>query len=192
MAKRQQKDPKVKIIETALNLAAKKGWAYITLADIAKASKLSLAALHEHFEDKSDILAGFSRMVDGRVLAGLGEGDSAASPRDRLFDILMERFEVLNEYRSGLVSVLDSFKSDPKQFVIGLPHVCKSMSWMLEAAGMDTLGLRGAARLAGLSGIYIKNLRVWAGDVSPDLGKTMAALDKDLSRAESLANSIGL
>ena len=104
----------------------------------------------------------------------------------------MERFEVLNEYRSGLVSVLDSFKSDPKQFVIGLPHVCKSMSWMLEAAGMDTLGLRGAARLAGLSGIYIKNLRVWAGDVSPDLGKTMAALDKDLSRAESLANSIGL
>ncbi len=192
MAKRQQKDPKVKIIETALNLAAEKGWAYITLADIAKASKLSLAALHEHFEDKSDILAGFSRMVDGRVLAGLGEGDSAASPRDRLFDILMERFEVLNEYRSGLVSVLDSFKSDPKQFVIGLPHVCKSMSWMLEAAGMDTLGLRGAARLAGLSGIYIKNLRVWAGDVSPDLGKTMAALDKDLSRAESLANSIGL
>ena len=152
MAKRQQKDPKVKIIETALNLAAEKGWAYITLADIAKASKLSLAALHEHFEDKSDILAGFSRMVDGRVLAGLGEGDSAASPRDRLFDILMERFEVLNEYRSGLVSVLDSFKSDPKQFVIGLPHVCKSMSWMLEAAGMDTLGLRGAARLAGLSG----------------------------------------
>ena len=192
MAKRQQKDPKVKIIETALNLAAEKGWAYITLADIAKASKLSLAALHEHFEDKSDILAGFSRMVDGRVLAGLGEGDSAASPRDRLFDILMERFEVLNEYRSGLVSVLDSFKSDAKQFVMGLPHVCKSMSWMLEAAGMDTLGLRGAARLAGLSGIYIKNLRVWAGDVSPDLGKTMAALDKDLSRAESLANSIGL
>ncbi len=192
MAKRQQKDTKVKIIEAALKLAAEKGWAHVTLADIAKANKLSLAALHEHFEDKTDILAGFSRMVDGRVLAGIAETDPETSPRDRLFDILMERFDVLNEYRPGLVSVLNSFKSDPKQLVIGLPHVCKSMNWMLEAAGMDTLGLRGAARLAGLSGIYIKNLRVWAGDESPDMGKTMAALDKDLSRAESLANSIGL
>lgn len=193
MAKRQQKDTKVKIIEAALNLAAERGWAHVTLADIAtRANKLSLAALHEHFEDKADILAGFSRMVDNRVLVGLGEADPAASPRDRLFDILMERFDILNEYRPGLVSVLDSFKSDPKQLVIGLPHVCKSMSWMLEAAGMDTLGLRGAARLAGLSGIYIKNLRVWAGDESADLAKTMAALDKDLGRAEGLANSIGL
>lgn len=192
MAKRQQKDAKVKIIEAALGLAAEKGWAHVTLGDIAKANKLPLAALHEHFEDKADILAGFSRMVDGRVLAGVGDTDPETSPRDRLFDILMERFDVLNEYRSGLVSVLDSFKSDPKQFVIGLPHVCKSMNWMLEAAGMDTLGLRGAARLAGLSGIYIKTLRIWAGDESIDLGKTMAALDKDLSRAERLANSIGL
>jgi hypothetical protein len=88
--------------------------------------------------------------------------------------------------------VLESFKSDPKQLIIGLPHLCKSMSWMLEAAGMDTLGLGGAARLFGLTGIYIKNLKVWVSDESADLGKTMASLDKDLSRAESLANSIGL
>jgi AcrR family transcriptional regulator len=192
MAKRQQKDTKVKIIEAALDLAAQKGWANVSLADIARGNKLSLADLHEHFGDKADILAGFSRMVDARVLEGLGEIDSEALPRDRLFDILMERFDILNEYRPGLVSVLDSFKLDPKQFIIGLPHLCKSMSWMLEAAGMDTLGLRGAARLAGLSGLYIKNLRVWAGDESPDMGKTMAALDKDLRRAESLANSFGL
>jgi ubiquinone biosynthesis protein COQ9 len=192
MAKRQQKDPKVKIIETALELAVEKGWANVSLADIAKACKLSLAALRGHFDDKSDIIAGLERIIDKKVLETIGEPDVESSPRDRLFDILMERFDVLNEYRPGLVSVLESFKSDPKQLVIGMPHLCKSMSWMLEAAGMDTLGVYGALRLTGLSAIYIKTLRVWVGDESPDLGKTMAALDKDLGRAETLANSIGL
>ena len=69
--------------------------------------------------------------------------------------------------------------------------LCRSMSWMLEAAGMDTGGARGAMRVAGLSGVYLKTLKVWKKDDSPDLSKTMAALDKDLNRLEQFANSFG-
>jgi ubiquinone biosynthesis protein COQ9 len=196
MAKKQQKDtPKLTkehLVESALDLAAREGWQNLTLGGLAKANKITLAALHEHFEDKGDILAALGRMIDKQVLETAGEPDPEISPRDRLFDLLMERYEALNAYRPGLVSVLESFKSDPKQVFIGLPHLCKSMNWMLEAAGQDANGWDGALRLAGLTGIYIKNLRVWAGDESADLAKVMAALDKDLSRAESLANSIGL
>jgi hypothetical protein len=65
------------------------------------------------------------------------------------------------------------------------------MTWMLEAAGMETGGLRGAARVAGLSLVYIKGLYSWKNDESPDLAKTMATLDKDLSRAEQLASMAG-
>lgn len=190
MAKKQQKDPKVKVIEAAMDLAAERGWANVTLGDIARASGLSLAKLNEQFGDKSDIIAGLGKLIDQKVLAGNPDGD--ASPRDRLFDLLMDRYEALNEYREGLVSVLESFKSDPKELVLSLPHICKSMNWMLEAAGMDANGWDGALRLAGLTGLYVKNLRVWARDGSADLAKVMAAVDRDLSRAESIANSIGL
>ncbi len=192
MAKKQQKHNKETLIETALKLVAERGWESVTLADIAAANKISLARLHEHFEDKSDILGALGRIIDKKVLEAVDEADPEISPRDRLFDILMERFDALNEYRTGLVPILNSFKSDPKQAVIALPHLCRSMSWMLEAAGMDTNGWAGALRLLGLTGLYIKTLKVWAADESPDLGKTMAALDKDLGRAESVANSIGL
>ena len=62
------------------------------------------------------------------------------------------------------------------------------MIWMLEAAGIPANGPRGAVIALGLAGIYLYTLRIWVGDNSPDMGKTMAALDRALDRAEGLCN----
>jgi hypothetical protein len=106
--------------------------------------------------------------------------------------MLMERFERLNKDRAAVVSILGSFKDDPKQMVISLPHLGRSMTWILEAAGIETLGWRGALRVAGLSVVYLYVLRVWTGDDTPDMPKTMAALDRALARVESWAGKTGL
>ena len=66
------------------------------------------------------------------------------------------------------------------------------MCWMLESAGISTYGIKGACRVAGLTGLYVKTLRVWLADDSADLSRVMAALDKDLGRVESWAGSLGL
>lgn len=176
----------------ALQLADELGWEHVTLQDIAQEAGCSLADLHEHFDDKTDILCAFGRMIDRKVLGAVGEVDESLSARDRLFDILMERFDALNEYRDGVVSILSSFRMDPKQAVISMPHLCRSMTWMMEAAGMDTNGFTGAAKVAGLTAVYLNALRSWVKDDSPDMGKTMAALDKDLGRAEQCANTFSL
>lgn len=185
-------DIKTAVIHSALTQAAELGWAHVTLRDIADGAKVSLADLHDHFEDKFDILAGIERMIDRKVLAGLSGFSPEDSERDRLFDILMDRFEVLNGHRAGMSSILHAVKLDPKQAVIGLPHLCRSMCWMLESAGISTYGIKGACRVAALTGLYIKTLRVWLADESADLAKVMAALDKDLGRVESFAGSVGL
>lgn len=190
--KSEKQDVRPKIIESALALAAERGWDIVTLRDIAGHCGISLAEMFSHFEDKDDILVAFGKMMDRRVLEGAGKVDDEASARDRLFDILMDRYDILNEYRVGLVAVLESFKCDPKQAVISMPHLCKSMNWMLEAAGVKTNGIRGAVKVAGLTGVYLKVLSVWAEDESPDLSKTMAALDKALGRAEKIATNFGL
>lgn len=196
MAKKTQKqnsstkDIKAKILETALHLAQTQGWAYTTLLDIAQEAELSTAELYDQIEDKSDILVLFGRMVDRKMLENC-ENDPSVSVRDQLFDILMQRFEILNEYRPALLSILESFAQDPKQMVISCPHLARSMSWVLETAGVQTNGLRGAIKLAGLTALYLKTLKVWRDDESVDLSKTMAALDKDLSRAENLADRFG-
>ena len=181
---------KTAIIETALRLAAEQGWDQTTLGDIARASKTDLTALHDLFEDKADILTAFGRMIDRQVLdqADMEEG---APPRDTLFDLIMDRFEALNDYRGGVTAILKSFKCDPKDAIICAPSLCRSMSWMLESAGVGTHGVKGMLKVSALSALYLKTARVWMGDESPDLSKTMAELDKNLSTAEKWAGRFG-
>lgn len=192
-AKKEQspEDIKLGIVEAALALAAEQGWEYTTLRDISARSGIDFAQMRAHIDDKNDILVIFGRMVDRKVLASIGKGDDEASARDRLFDLLMERFDVLNDHRAGLVAILDSFKLDPKQAVISMPHLCKSMSWMLEVCGVETSGIKGAVKVAGLSAIYLKTLNVWKNDEGVDMPKTMAALDSALARVEGWAETLG-
>jgi hypothetical protein len=85
------------------------------------------------------------------------------------------------------------YQFDPKRAAIALPHVAKSMSWMLELAGQSCDGWRGCIKILGLTGLYLDiAMRVWSKDDSTDMTKTMAALDKSLSLGESAANSFML
>lgn len=185
-------DTQEKIIKAALSAAAFQGWEITTLRDIAEEAGMSLAALHEHALDKTDILVMLGRKIDGQVLASAADQSSEDSGHDRLFDVLMERFEILNEYRDGLTAILRSFRLDPKQAVISLPHLCRSLVWMMEAAGIDCTGIGGALKVAGVTAVYLKVLNTWLDDDSADLAATMAALDKDLGRAEKAASFIGV
>ena len=185
-------DIREKAIKSALILAARDGWGQVTLQAVARHAKISLAQLRTHFEDRGDILIAYERMIDSRVLENIGEIDADANPRESLFDILMERFDILNEDRDAMISILDHVKCDPKQMAIGMPHLARSMNWMLEAAGIDTTGLRGAAHIIGLTGVYLATLKTWREDESPDMSKTMATLDRNLGRAEQLGSTLGL
>lgn len=183
--------PKDRIVLAALELSAMQGWGTVTLQDIAGEAGLSMAELHGYVEDKFDVLAALGRMIDRKTLENMNKGDPDISVRDALFDIFMDRFEVLNDHREGIIGILNSFKIDPKQAVISCPHLCRSMSWMLEAAHVNTSGITGAIKVAAMTGLYLKVLRTWMKDETADLSQTMAALDKALGRAEQFANSFG-
>ena len=64
------------------------------------------------------------------------------------------------------------------------------MIWMLEAAGILSSGPFGLLRAKGLLAVWLITERVWLGDDSPDLGPTMAALDRNLRRAEKFATQL--
>lgn len=182
---------KERAVLAAFDLSARMGWEMVTLADIADKAHCTLAELSDVFDDKADILAAYGRMVDKKMLEACAEPDLASPERDRLFDIMMERFDILNDHRAALHSILKTMMLDPKQAVIGLPHLGRSMAWVLEAAGIDSSGLKGALRVAGLMAVYLYALRAWMNDDSADLSKTMAALDRGLNRAEQCVGTLG-
>ncbi len=188
---KQQTDLREAIIGAAMVLAAQLGWSHVTMTDIAQEAGCSLADIYERFGDKGEIVAAYERDVTKRVLDG-AVSDPSAEPRDTLFDLLMDRFEILNEQRPALLSILAAYRFDPKESLIALPYLGRSMGWMLEAAGLETNGWRGAARIAGLTAVYLAAVKAWMDDESADLPKTMAALDKNLARAEEWAGRFSL
>ena len=177
-------DRRRRIVDAALQLAATEGWRDLGLARIAETAGVSLAELHAAFPLRGCILDAFIRRIDEQVLVA-GPADSGDGVRDRLFDLLMRRFDALAPYKAAVAAILrDSL--DPSVGLVGLPALARSMAWTFEAAGMPVAGLAGLLRIQGLALIYANAVRVWLRDDTADLAKTMAALDKGLRRAESL------
>jgi AcrR family transcriptional regulator len=174
------------LFEAALDLAAQKGWGRTTLSDIAEAAGMPLAELYRQFRSKRALLVAFSRMIDEEVLANV-DPDLAGEPaRDRLFSILMQRFDALGPYKAGLSAVARDESCDPCALLCGAPHLARSMAWTLEAAGIGSAGLGGALRVKGLAAIYLITLGVWFRDETEDMSRTMAALDRSLRRVDTL------
>lgn len=178
------------LIETALKLAAERGWAELSLAEIAEAAELPLSKAYEVFTSKQAILEAFARRIDGEVLAEEEADAEEGSARDRLFDVMMRRFDALQPYKAGVGNLLYDQGRDPLAALCGLRQLMRSMALMLEAARIPSGGPRGALRTKGLAAIYLATLRVWLRDDSADMAKTMAALDGYLRRVEAFAGRL--
>lgn len=174
-----------RVLDAALKLAAERGWRRTRLADIAAEAGVGLDGLRAQFPSKAAIVGGLIRRTDERALAmGPAEGSSA---RDRLFDVLMRRFDALAPDRAGIAAILGALAVDPAAALCHAPRVMVSMAWTLEAAGLSASGPIGLIRAKGLLAVYLWALKAWLDDSSPDLAKTMAALDRGLRQAEAAA-----
>ena len=175
-----------KIIDAALQLAAEEGWSRFSLSDVAQQAKVPLADLHGTFSGKRAILAAFSRRIDVRVLRAVDPEDQEGErPKDRLFDVLMLRFDELSAYKEGVRAISRDLSRDPFGLLAGARPALRSMHWMLEAASIDSGGVYGAVRARALAVVWLAAFRVWLDD-EPGLGKTMSELDKRLQQSVAL------
>ncbi|MGH6866721.1 MAG: hypothetical protein ACREDO_11270 [Methyloceanibacter sp.] len=173
-----------KAVRAAFELAQQRGWGDITLADIAQQAGLGLPDLRREFSCKSDILRTFQAEVDAEVLAKVKAAGPDQSPRDRVFDVVMTRFELMGPYKPGLKRISAYLRCHPGEASLLVCSSLASQYWMLAGAGAKLQGAGAAVRVAGLATIYGQVFRIWLDDPSPSLDRTMAALDRRLSNGE--------
>ena len=173
-----------KIVDAALRLAASEGWRGLSLDKIAQQAGVGLNDFRREFSSKAEILAAYTRMVDEAVLAKASPADAELAHRDRLFDVLMTRFELMQPYKAGLKRIRDDLRFHPAEGLAQLGVAARSLYWMLAAAGVDAEGSRGALRIPGLMALYGRVFEIWLEDDDPGLARTMAALDGRLRRGE--------
>lgn len=177
---------KNEVIQVVLEMTERQDWSDISMHDIANKIDIHADDLIALFPDKNDIIGAYARQIDSRLeMEFQGQGDSD-SQHDKLFDVFMERFDILNENKSSIISIMNSITLDPKQGIQALPFLCQSVSKMADLSGVEINGWKGALMIAGLSGVYIKTLRDWVNDKSDDMAATMASLDKNLGYLEKI------
>lgn len=173
-----------RLLDAALALAARKGWRSLTLNAVAKEAGLPLSRVHRAFPSKWAILDAFADRIDEAVLARPAP-DAGEPARDRLFDVLMRRFDAMQPHKPAVVAMAHDLGREPLAAFCAWPRLIKSMAWMLEAAGIDSSGLAGLVRTKGLAVLYLAAMRAWLSDDSADLARTMAVLDRGLRQAEA-------
>jgi AcrR family transcriptional regulator len=173
-----------RIVAAFLTVLAEKPIERIGFIEIAARAGMSLATIRDEFDSVLAMLAAFIKDVDRRVLDG-SDGDMAEEPaRERLFDVLMRRLEVLAPHKEAIRSLARSARGDPALCVALNGLAVRSQQWMLTAADIGAAGLRGRIRAQGLALLFSRVVRVWLDDDDPGLARTMAALDRELARGQ--------
>lgn len=180
--------PQARLADATLRLLAKKAWNELSLVAVAKAAKVSVSELQTVAPAKSALL--------GLVLQRLGEDTArryrpdrnSGSARDRLFDVAMTWFEVLSEHRDAMRALYEGLRRDPLVMIAERSAFVASGEWLMALAEADN-GPALSLRAVGYAGILARAIPVWLED-DLDMTKTMARLDGDLHRGESLLGQL--
>jgi AcrR family transcriptional regulator len=188
MAKKPQEegavDPRQAATEALLALCAETPWNDIGLAEIAAKAGLKLSQLRGLFPSKGAILSGYARQVDQAVLDGIDESMAQEPAREKLFDVLMRRIDVLAPHKAAIENISKAFAHDPLALAAWNRVVTNSMQWMLVAADIDAEGPMGAVRAQGLALAWSRIIKVWLKDEDEGLATTMKEVDRQLRSGE--------
>ncbi len=175
------------LIAAAFARAGQHGWRRLSVVQVARDVGLPLDRARARFPGTAAVLMRFGLMADQAALSGVSMD---GSERDRLFDMVMRRVDVLQAHRAGVLALLRWLPTRPVTAALLSAANLRSMAWMLEAAGVPATGLLGVLRAEGMLAVWLWTVRAWRDDESDDLPATMAALDRALDRAEQAEASL--
>lgn len=176
-----------RLVANAFALIAERGWRHLSVAEAARRADVPLAEARGRFPCRIAVLMRFGRLADQAALTGaLTDGPM----RDRIFDVVMRRIDMLQAHRAGVLALFRDLPFDPLTAAILATASLRSMAWLLDGVGADTTGLRGALRVKGMLAVWLYTVRAWQNDESEDLSATMAALDSGLTRASQAEVSV--
>lgn len=169
-------------LKAGLELASTRPWQTIPLLEIASRADISMSELYG-IADKdtlSDALDGWADQAMSAEAIDLED-----TPRERLFDVIMRRFELMEDHRAGVLSLMRARDRSPGRLAALLKARNTSARWALSCAGLD----RGnspdlSAKSLALAWVIGKTERAWRKDESGDFARTMATLDAELTLAE--------
>jgi AcrR family transcriptional regulator len=182
-----------KAVDALIALLAEHSFEQIGLAEVAGRAGIKLSELRTEFGSTLAILAAHIKDIDRAVLDGGDDDMTEEPPRERLFDVLMRRLEIMSPYKDAVRSMMRSARRHPGLAMALNAMAVRSQKWMLEAAGINASGPRGALRAQGGALMFARVVDAWLDgeDEEDSLDRAMAALNRGLASAERWDGFVG-
>ncbi len=179
-----------KLLDAFVVLAAELPWDEVSMSAISERAGVKLATVRMAYDTRIAMLEDFFRRIDAEVLDAVDKDMADEPAQDRLFDILMSRFDALVPHKDALRSIIGEAGCNPLLAAELNRLALRSSAWMLSGAGIESSGWRGLARTQGLVIAFARVIRVWLGDDDPGQARTMAALDRELNRGAAMLGQL--
>ena len=176
------KDLKIIALET-LKILIKKSWSNLSIKEIKLKSKVKLFS--NLIKSKQELLNSINSYFDYNLILNSKKIEKSNS-KDMIFEILMMRFDLLQDNRKAILSIFKSFKKNPKELVFMLPKLLGSIEKMLSCVKISSKGVIGQIKIKGILIIYLSTFLVWTRDETKSLEKTMTFLDDSLNQVGKL------
>ncbi|MAI29572.1 MAG: hypothetical protein CMP38_05120 [Rickettsiales bacterium] len=178
-------------IKKGFNLINDIGWDEFSIEKLSTLENIPLNELKIYFKCKYSIVDKFSIMIDNNVESKLRIEDfKDSSKKDILFELIMMRFDEMEEFKGSLAKVLDASKNKPLLISIITKNVMNTMDFFLELSNSYNNYAFDVLKKNFLFLIYSITFKTWLSDNTEDLSKTMAELDKLLSTAENFQQKV--
>ena len=168
---------KIFLAKKTLQYLEKKKLRDINLKNILSNSKVS------SMNNKIDLILNINDFFDFQLKKNLVNIEKS-SQRDMLFEIMMARYDILNEYRACVKNIINFFISRPQGVLKLLPKLIESKILIATFANINPSGIQGVIKIKIIFALYYITLFTWLNDENESLEKTMSVLDKYLNNIE--------
>ena len=109
------------------------GWDKFSIEKLSTKENISVRDLKVFFKCKYSIVDKFSIMIDKNIESKLRIEDfKDSSKKDILFELIMMRFDEMEDFKGSLVKILDVSKNKPLLISIITKNVMNTMDFFLE------------------------------------------------------------
>jgi len=170
---------KISLAKKTLHYLEKKKLSDINLKNFLSNSKVP------NINNKIDLILNINDFFDFQLKKNLVNIEKS-SQRDMLFEIIMARYDILNEYRTSVKNIINYFISKPHEVIKLIPKSIEGKIIIASFANINLNGIQGAIKIKIIFVLYYITLFTWFNDENESLEKTMGVLDKYLNNIEKI------
>ena len=168
---------KISLAKKTLQYLEKKKLRDINLENFLSKTKVS------GMNNKIDLILNINDFFDFQLKKNLVNIEKS-SQRDMLFEIMMARYDILNEYRPSVKNIINHFMSRPQGVLKLIPKLIESKILIATFANINPSGIQCVIKIKIIFALYYITLFTWFNDENESLEKTMSVLDKYLNNIE--------